>query len=167
MWRSLLKLLLLGVLLCLPGCGEKDGPTIVVQFINGSGISSSTDPFTDANVVDVVFLVVNQPPTTNVLDGSGSVAIPAGTMLDTNLDGLPDNLAYPTTCDLTFVAGCGFPRDTTSYNLEDLPLNHRYTVSVRFRNSLGTELYEGTSNAFNNIESPAPTVSIVVNLVTS
>src|SRR6185436_4566308 len=93
-----LKLLTLCMLLlCTTYCGD-DEITINVQFANGTGISQTSNPFTDPAVADVVFIVASQAPATDVVDSFGNVVIEAGKILDRNADGIADSLIYPEDC---------------------------------------------------------------------
>lgn len=166
------KILMISGLGFVLGCGGSSSPTITVNFINGTGISACTvgsptcsDPFKDPSVVDVIFLVNNQAVSADVTDSSGKVLIANGTILDTNQDSNPDSLAYPTTCGVSVPSSCGFLPSATNFNLEGVPLNYRYTITVRFRNSAGTALYEGISSSFDNIASITSSISITINKI--
>src|SRR5262245_22397007 len=103
-----LKLLFLGLaILSTTHCGD-DEVTITIQFANGTGISLTSNPFTDAAVADVIFIVASQAPATDVVDSFGNVVIEAGKILDRNSDGIADSLIYPADCPNVTSLNCGF-----------------------------------------------------------
>jgi hypothetical protein len=111
-------------------------------------------------------------PTTEISTPSGTVADDSGENLiigntdeTNNQASNPDSLAYPTTCGVSVPSSCGFLPSATNFNLEGVPLNYRYTITVRFRNSAGTALYEGISSSFDNIASITSSISITINKI--
>lgn len=108
---------------------------------------SGPSAFTDSNVRDIVFVIINVPGANGGLDQDGN--------------GVADTFIYPTGCGAAKPAGCGFPPQSGDLMVGDIPLNFQYKVTVQLRNSAGTVIHSGSAT-FNNVESAQP-VSIVVN----
>src|SRR5262249_50645944 len=115
--------------------------------------------------VDVIFILTSVAPTTDVTDATGKVVIPAGAVLDRNGDGNGDTQIYPSSCGSLTSVSCGFSPQESNFNIGGVTLNFRYTLTVRFRNAQGAALYEGTSAAFDNIESNSSAISLTINKV--
>ena len=138
------------------GCGSSDPHVILVNFSAGTGVTNgdpNADPFLDATVADVVVLISNLQTPADVTDSSGNVVIAAGTLLDENGDSVPDQLIFPSTCDVNLAAGCGIPNSSASFDITGLPLNYTYNLTMQFRDTSRNLVYQGTAGPFNNIES--------------
>ena len=123
--------------LVMGGCGGKDHE-IAVSF------SGNTAAFSDASVVDFVFVVTNVP--------SG------GKTLDLDGNGDPDEFVFPESCGSTAPAACGYAKGQQSeITLGAFPLGYQYKIEVLLRDSSGDTVESG-STTFSNSKDTATVV---------
>lgn len=112
------------------GCGSKQSPVTSIVF-------SNLAPFSDSDVVDMVFEIQS-------LEVDGII-------LDQDDNNQADFFSYPIGCGASYPAQCGIDvSQSGNIELGPLPIGFRYQLTVKLRNASSTVLYQGQTTYTNS-----------------